>query len=322
MAKDVDVLGFNYHEPLYPYYTKGIDKPILGTECYEYYSSVDTNFEDISDKNPWQFVLESDNVIGQFIWAGIDYLGESSWPAKGWAGSILDICGFMKPNAFFRKSIWTEEPMIYLAFYDQSIKPDYARGRWSFPYVSSHLNHENFQRKAVTTAIYTNCKEAELWINGKKMGRRKKADFKNGIIEWPFEYTYGYIEVKGFNDGKEVCVYQLKTAEQANKIKLITDKTTLKPGDITHIEINVTDNNGILCVTEDHLIEFSLEGDALFLGSCSPDLNQNLGFTFNKVVTSRGKALAIIKAGDNEGVLDLHVYSEKLEKASVSFKVK
>jgi beta-galactosidase len=120
LAKDVDVLGLNYHEPLYEHYTKGIDKPILGTECYEYYSSVGTNFEDVCDKNPWQFVLESENVIGQFIWAGIDYLGESSWPSKGWAGSILDICGFMKPNAFFRKSIWTSEPFVYLAFYVQS----------------------------------------------------------------------------------------------------------------------------------------------------------------------------------------------------------
>jgi beta-galactosidase len=323
LSEDVDVLGLNYHEPLYQYYTEKIKKPILGAECYEFYSSVGTNFEDVCDKNPWRYVLESDNVIGQFIWAGIDYLGESSWPAKGWTGSILDICGFMKPNAYFRKSIWTEEPFIYLAFYDQNVKPDYARGRWSFPQMSSHLNHEHFYRRTVRAAVFTTCEEAELWINGKKMGRRKRADFENGIIEWTFEYAAGNVEVKGFNGGREVCSHALKTAGQAQKIKLSPDKTSLKAGcgDIAHIEVSVVDKDGLLCPNEELLIEFLLTGDAEFLGACSPDLNQNLGFTLPKVTTSGGRALAMIKAGDSGGNLELRAYSEKLTNASLRFKV-
>ena len=322
LAKDVDVLGLNYHEPLYQAYTDGIEKPIIGAECYEYFSSVGTNFEDVSEKNPWQFVLENDNVIGQFIWAGIDYLGESLWPAKGWAGSILDICGFLKPNAYFRKSIWTDEPFIYLAYYDQNKKPDYARGRWSFPSMTSHLNHENLLRRNAKAAIFTNCEEAELFINGKKTGIRKRDDFKNGIIEWNFEYACGNIEVKGFIKGKEVCNYILKTADNAKKIKLIPDFTELKPNQVAHIEVNIADKNDILCQTEDLLIEFSIKGDADFMGACSPDLNQNMGFTCNKVVTSEGRALAMIKAGDNAGNAELTAYSEKLEKAKINFKVK
>jgi len=320
ITADVDVLGLNYHEPLYPYYTEKIQKPILGTECYDFYSSVGTNFEDVCDKNPWRYVQESDNVIGQFIWAGIDYLGESTWPAKGWAGSILDVCGFMKPNAYFRKSIWTNEPCIYLAFYDQSIKPDYARGRWSFPQMSSHLNHEHFKCGNVKAAVFTNCEETELWINGKKMGRRKRAEFENGIIDWPFEYAAGNIEIKGFNGGKEVCSHILKTAGQAQKIKMSPDKTSLKAGDIAHIEINVVDKDGLLCPNEELLVEFSLTGDAEFLGACSGDLNQNLGFTLPKVVTSGGKALAMIKAGDSGGI-ELRAYSEKLKNASLRFNI-
>ena len=324
IVKDVDIIGVNYHEPLYKAYTDGIEKPIIGTECYEYYSSVGTNFEDVCDKNPWQFVLENDNVIGQFIWAGFDYLGESSWPAKGWAGSILDICGFYKPNAFFRKSIWTDEPFVYLAFYDQSKKPDYTRGRWSFPQLTSHLNHKNLFSGNAKAVIFTNCEEGELWINGKKMGRRKRKDFNNGIIEWNFEYHYGNIEIKGINNNKEVCSYILKTADNAKKIKLIPDKKNLKPGEIAHIEVNITDKNDHLCQTEDFLIDFSLTGTgvAQILGACSPDLNHNLGFTLPKTVTSEGKALVMIKAGDSGGNIELCAYSEKLEKAQIKFKVK
>ena len=343
LAKDVDVLGLNYHEPLYQHYTEKIDRPILGTECYGYYSSVDTNFEDVCDKNPWSFVLESGNVIGQFIWAGIDYLGECSWPAKGWTGSILDICGFMKPNAYFRKSIWSDEKMIYLAFYDQNVKPNYARGRWSFPSMTSHLNHEHFIRRTVTAAIFTNCDEAELWINGKKLGRRNRSDFKNGIIEWTFEYQQGEIEVKGFNKGKagvgdkasgEICSYRLKTAGQPKKICLLPDRTILSPGDIAHIEVNITDKDGILCPNEDVLVEFAIKENARkkqvsqlkqasrILGACSPDLNQSLGFTLPKTVTSGGRALVMIKAGDTEGDIELSAYCEKLKKSSIRFMTK
>jgi len=321
LAKDVDVLGLNYHEPLYQAYTSGVNKPILGTECYEYYSSVGTNFEDVSAKNPWRFVLENNNVIGQFIWAGIDYLGESPWPVKGWTGSILDICGFMKPNAFFRKSIWSDEPFVYLAFYDQQRKPDYARGRWSFPPMASHLNFDHFHRKNVKAAVFTNCEETELRVNGKKMGRRKGADFENGIIEWPLEYHGGSIEVKGLNKGKEICSYVLKTAEKAQKIKLLPDKTKLKAGEIAHIEINITDKNGIINPNGELLVEFTLTGDAQFLGACSGDLTQNLGFTLPKVFTFDGRALAMIRAGKSSCDLELRAYSETLESAQLQFKV-
>jgi beta-galactosidase len=320
LAQDVDVLGLNYHEPLYQDYTAAIDKPIVGTECYEYYSSTALNYEDVTDKNPWQFVLENDNVIGQFIWAGIDYLGESAWPSKGWTGSIIDICGFMKPNAWFRKSIWSDEPTVYLGFYDQAVKPTYTRGRWSFPPVSSHLNHDHFHQRTVTAAIYTNCDEVELRINDKKMGRRKSADFKNGIT-WTFEYACGKIEAVGYRAGKEVCSYLLKTAGTPKKILLAPDKSSLALGDIAHVEISVTDTNGILCPNAEALVKFALTGDGEILGACSPDLNADLGFTLPKVVTSGGRALLMLKAGGNSGVLELKAYSANLKPASLRFKV-
>ena len=323
LADGVDVLGFNYHEDLYNDYTAGIEKPIVGTECYEYYTGTALNFEDIIYKNPWRYVQENDNVIGQFIWAGIDYLGEAAYPSKGWTGSILDICGFYKPNAWYRKSIWSDEPTVYIAFYNQAEKPNYARGRWSFPSLASHLNLDHFDRRTVTAAVYSNCDEVELWINGKKMGKRNPADFENNIIEWTIEYVTGEIKTIGFRGGKEVCSYTIKTVGAPEKIKLIPDKIQLQAnsGDIAHIEINITDKNGILCQTEDLLIDFALAGDGEILGACSPDFNSDLGFTLPKTYTSGGKALLMIKAGASAGTLELTAYSEKLKTAAVRIKV-
>ena len=323
LAKDVDVLGLNYHEDLYKDYTASIEKPVVGTECYEYYTGTALNFEDIIYKNPWRYVLENDNVIGQFIWAGIDYLGEASWPSKGWSGSILDICGFYKPNAWYRKSIWCDEPMVYFAFYNQCEKHNYARGRWSFPSLASHLNLDHFNRRTVTMAVYSNCDEVELVINGKKMGKRKPVDFENNIIEWTIEYVTGEIKTAGYCNGKEVCGYAVKTAGAPEKIKLTSDKTQLKANchDIAHIEVDITDKNGILCPLEDLLIDFSLSGDGEILGACSPDLTSSLGYTLSKTYTSGGKALVIIKAGEGRGALELTAYCEKLKTASLKFNV-
>jgi beta-galactosidase len=260
-------------------------------------------------------------VIGQFIWAGIDYFGESSWPSKGWTGSILDICGFMKPNAWFRKSIWSDEPVVYLAFHDQGIKPDYARGRWSFPPLSAHLNIDRFERRNVTAAVFTNCDEVELWINGKKIGNRSPAGFRNGIIEWAFEYKTGEVKTVGYRNGKAVCSHVLKTAGEPEKIVLTADKKVLAPGCLAHIEVNITDKSGILCPNAEVLVEFALTGDGEILGACSPDLNAALGYTLPKAVTSGGKALVMVKAGGGPGVLELTAHSGDIKPAVLRIKV-
>jgi beta-galactosidase len=319
LAQDVDVVGLNYHEPLYQAYAAAVGKPMVGTECYEYYSGDALNYEDVYAKNPWEFVLENGSVIGQFIWAGIDYLGESGWPAKGWAGSILDICGFLKPNAYFRKSLWSAEPFVYVGFYDQSVKPNYARGRWSFPPVASHLNFEHFERRMVTAVVYTNCDEAELWINGKMLGRRKRGNFAGGVIEWAFEYAAGEVKAVGFRNGKALCAHALKTAGPAKKILLAPDRKTIACGGVAHVEVGITDGDGVLCPNEETLVEFGLAGDGEILGACSPDLNAGLGFTLPKVITSGGRALAIVKAGAGPGALELTAYSADLEPASLQF---
>ncbi|MHB9291517.1 beta-galactosidase [Hollandina sp. SP2] len=312
LAEDVDVLGLNYHEALYQDYSAGIPKPIVGTECYEYYSSTASNYEDVTAKNPWRFVVENDNVIGQFIWAGIEYLGESAWPAKGWAGAILDICGFLKPNAFYRKSIWSEEPVVFLAFYDTSRKPDYVRGRWSFPKLAAHLNLDHFNRETVKAAVFTNCDEVEVWINGKKLGRRSPGDFENRIIEWTFEYAPGEVKTLGYRKGKEVCSHILKTAGPPRRILLHPDKDVLAAGDMVHVEVAITDETGILCPNEEGLVEFALTGDGIILGSCSPDISGSWGYALPKTITSGGKALVIIRAGAGTGTLKLSAYSGTL----------
>jgi beta-galactosidase len=321
IAQFVDVLALNYHEPWYPFYSKAIDKPIIGAECYEYYSGTLYSYEDYTAKNPWRYVLEDANVLGQFIWAGIDYLGESQWPAKGWTGSSLDICGFHKDESWLRKALWSSEPVVHLCFYDNSQDNNYARGRWNFPYTASHLNLDHLERRVAHTAVYTNCDEVELWINGKRVGRRKPADYENGIIEWPFDYAPGELKVIGFRGGKEAAVQEMKTAGPPAAIALNADMARLRPYGIAHIEVGITDEAGIHNPTGNLLLGFSLEGDGEIMGASSPDLNNPLGFDLPRVYTSLGKALVIIKAGASSGDLCFSAFGESLRTGKLHFMV-
>jgi beta-galactosidase len=323
IAEFVDILGLNYHEPWYPYYTEHIGKPIIGTECYEYYSTSLYNYEDFEKKNPWFCVLENDNVLGQFIWAGVDYLWESRWPAKGWSAASLDICGFYRDESYLRKSLWSPEPVVHLCFYDNTQKRDYARGRWSYPATASHLNLDHLENRIVSAAIYTNCEEVELWINGKKLGRRKSGDYENGIVEWTFDYAKGKLKVVGYNGGKETCVQEMKTAGAPESIRLTADKTLLRAdsNDLAHVEISVVDREGDLFPAEDLLLSFALEGDGQIMGASSPDMVNSLGFDLPRVYCSRGRALVIIKAGASTGELILNAYSDTLKSSSLRFTV-
>ena len=194
-------------------------------------------------------------------------------------------------------------------------------GRWNFPYTASHLNLDHLERRVVQAAVYTNCDEVELRVNGKKIGRRKPADFENGIIEWHFDYAPGELKAIGFRNGKEAAVQEMKTAGPPAAIELKADRLRLRPYGIAHIEVGITDEAGIPFPAENTLLGFSLEGDGEIMGASSPDLNNPLGFDLPRVYVSMGKALVIIKAGASSGELFFSAYGENLKTGKLHFTV-
>jgi beta-galactosidase len=177
------------------------------------------------------------------------------------------------------------------------------------------------ERRVASAAAYTNCDEVELWLNGQKIGRRKTADYGNGIIEWYFDYAPGELKAIGFRDGKEAAVQEMKTAGPPAAIALDTDRTRIEPYGIAHIEVGITDEAGIPNPIGNTLLGFSLEGDGEILGASSPDLNNPLGFDLPRVYTSLGKALVIIKAGASSGELSFSAFGEQLKTGKLHFTV-
>ncbi len=134
-----DVVGYNYLEARLLTDRKNNPKQrFLVSEELPYYSGAEGNIRSYTVNNPWNVVAAHDFIAGGFIWSGVDYLGEASWPSHGWPNGLFDICMFEKPRAAFHRAMWNPEPMVGIAIIDQSLDIDHGRDLWQWPKMVSH----------------------------------------------------------------------------------------------------------------------------------------------------------------------------------------
>ena len=170
-STDTAFMGSNYAEQWYEQILEHDPEAlILGTENYIYYSSQADFREALIEWNPYLDVLKDDRVMGQFLWTGIDYLGEAhrAWPNIGSSSGLIDMTGHIKPRARLFQSMWSEQPMVSVAIYEnRAQKP---RSMWDFPAI-----HQAWTLPVGSTAdvvTYTNCQEVELLLNGQSLGKK------------------------------------------------------------------------------------------------------------------------------------------------------
>lgn len=299
----LDIVGYNYQESRYPSdHAKYPKRFIFGSETGHQYRD-------------WAIVRDNDYVAGQFLWTGIDYLGEANrWPNRGSAAGLLDLCGFKKPLAWFRQSLWSDRPMVYLAA-SGSMGDSGRRGRtrgfesWNWPSNST-----------VTVRCYTTCPEVQLTLNDRLIGTRRLADAVEGVLSWNVPYVPGMLKAVGRKDGNAVSEFVLKTAGAAKRVELLPDVTTLAADarDICHVEFRVVDAQGVLVPDAANELTFHLDGPAEILGIGNGDLNSPESYkdTTHKVYFGRG--LAILQSGKATGNITLKVTSPGLEPAVLS----
>jgi hypothetical protein len=185
----LDLVGYNYTENKYDTDHQLYPKRIL-------YGS-----ENRHDLPSWNAVKDKDFIFGQFLWTGIDYLGEAgAWPARGSGAGLLDLSGNIKPLGFFRKSLWSEAPMAYIGTYklvERSGSPSGNRLSTSAPPLWNYDKNTKVQ-----VVCYSNCDEAELQLNGIIVGERKPYDPATGIIAWIVNFEPGELKVVALKNGK------------------------------------------------------------------------------------------------------------------------
>lgn len=305
----LDVVGYNYQEYRYAADHKLYPKRII-------YGS-----ENGMARQAWDAVDSNQYISGQFLWTGIDYLGEAGrWPQRSNGAGIIDLAGFKKPEYYYRQSLWAAKPMVYLGVKEFTKRED--NGIWSHRNVQSIWNWPNSSKLRVE--CFTNCKEAELFLNGKSLGKVSRDTSKGQIPGWNVDYQPGELSVKGYNDGKLVSTYAIKTFGNPAEIKANPDQKIFRKSKkgICQVELQVADENGNPVYTAENEINVNLSGDAKLLGLESGSTSSHESYQANRRQALNGKLIAYIQTNGKPGNINVSFNAKDLKPASITLSVK
>jgi len=335
-----DVVGYNYvdrwHERRELYYSVDkLDHPdwkMIGTENVSvggvrgmyfpdnersgYQSSYTSSM--IRAEQLWKFTALHDYVCGDFMWTGIDYLGEASWPGRSSSSGVLDLAGFPKDGYYFYQSQWTKKPMIHL-----------------FP----HWNWNGKEGQIIPVLAYSNCDAVELFLNGKSYGEKKLEFPRPGNsgswasydkppvnaatadlhLSWDVPYEPGTLKAVGKINGQVVCTETVRTAGEPAALRLTADKDTLRANgqDVVHLKVEIVDANGVVVPDADNEVAFTVEGEGRVIGV---ENGNSLDHTRPKATTKKafnGLILGIIQSTPKKGTIVVNVASPGIRGATV-----
>lgn len=319
LAIETEVNSYNYRYMYFP----GDSKRYPEKTFYQSEASV-------AAMGPNFYEMDLDKVIGLAYWGAIDYLGESmGWPIKGWNQGVFDLSLQPKPDAYFVKSMFTDEPTVHIGVIEKSG----GNIQWNGINVSAGKLSENWNREAgeqVSLYTYTNGDEVELFLNGKSLGVKKNSNDPKlrARIKWDnIAYAPGTLVAVAKKNGKVVARHQIETTGEAVALKLIPDMETWYADgkDLMHVRIYAVDKKGrrVLNVKDAKAFDkltFTVKGDANIVavdnGNIASD-ELHIGKTQLEKTIQRhlfqGSALVILRAGDKPGKIELSVAGEKMK---------
>lgn len=284
----------------------------------------------VAAMGPNFYEMDRDKVLGLAYWGAIDYLGESmGWPVKGWNQGVFDLSLQPKPDAYFVKSMFSEEPVVHIGIIEKSG----GNIQWNGINVSAGKLSENWNREAgeqVSLYTYTNGDEVELFLNGKSLGVKKNSNDPKlrARIKWDdIAYAPGALLAVARKNGKVVARHQIETTGEAVALKLVPDAENWHADgkDLMHVRIYAVDKKGrrVLNVKDAKAFDkltFQVKGDANIVAVDNGNITSDelhIGKTQLEKTIQRnlfqGSALVILRAGDKPGKIELSVAGEKMK---------
>ena len=284
----------------------------------------------VAAMGPNFYEMDRDKVLGLAYWGAIDYLGESmGWPVKGWNQGVFDLSLQPKPDAYFVKSMFKDEPTVHIGVIEKSG----GNIQWNGINVSAGKLSENWNREAgeqVSLYTYTNGDEVELFLNGKSLGVKKNSNDPKlrARIKWDnIAYAPGTLVAVAKKNGKVVARHQIETTGEAVALKLVPDAENWHADgkDLMHVRIYAVDKKGrrVLNMKDAKAFDkltFTVKGDANIVavdnGNIASD-ELHIGKTQLEKTIQRnlfqGSALVILRAGKQNGKVELLVSSDKMK---------
>lgn len=305
----LDIAGYSHRNRMYEYGHENYpDKPLMGTEnAGQWYQ--------------WKEVVEKEYIPGIFMWIGVDHIGEAgeSWPIKGCGAGFLDFAGFERPSYYMFKSLWTEEPSVYMTtqvlertnyVIDACGNPyEEDENAWQMRFsngsdMNSHWNYECNDK--VVVEVYSCCESVVLYLNGRLVSIKNLCDFPDHIYKWAVPYEAGEIKAVGLENGIVVAECFMDTASTFADLKIEIDceTTTSNVDDAIHVEVQLRDSKGIDITHEEQELEFLIEGDYQLLGIDNGNPANVESHQALSLQTYRGKCLLVLRA---KGIGDIKI---------------
>lgn len=284
----------------------------------------------VAAMGPNFYEMDRDKVLGLAYWGAIDYLGESmGWPVKGWNQGVFDLSLQPKPDAYFVKSMFTDEPTVHIGVIEKSG----GNIQWNGINVSAGKLSENWNREAdeqVSLYTYTNADEVELFLNGKSLGVKKNSNDPKlrARIKWDnITYAPGTLVAVAKKNGKVVARHQIETTGEAVALKLVPDAENWHADgkDLMHVRIYAVDKKGrrVLNVKDAKAFDkltFQVKGDANIVAVDNGNITSDELHIGKKQLEKtiqrnlfQGSALVILRAGKQNGKVELLVSSDKMK---------
>lgn len=324
----LDIAGYNYTEGMY------------AKDHQAYPERVIYGSENRHELSAWKAARDNEYIFGQFLWTGIDYLGESGrWPSRGFYSGLLDFGGFIKPRGYFRQSLWSDKPMAYLGTYPTPGKGSKSQMKdvWSQLDAENDGNYEektpsmdawpiwNYQEgQSIRVVSYTNAAKARLELNGKEVGQTKDYDDNTGIIYWDIPYQAGKLEVIGMDkNGNETARYAIQSSGQPYALTIVqSEKEICKDKGLAQIVVQVVDENGVPVMLSDNEVTCRIIGPAKLLGLEASNNEDMSDYTDNRHRVFHGHILAYIQTTGEQGEIKVQFTSPWLKSVEETILVK
>jgi beta-galactosidase len=319
LADMLDVVGQNYREnEILAAHEQKPTRKIIGTENRH-------------ERAVWLALRDHAPYAGQFLWSGIDYLGESRrWPVVAAGSGFLDHTGAPKPMAFERQSWWSDQPMVFITRriapnavgptdpgYEPAQQDALRRPQVLFP----DWTPKNLQPHDENVEVYSNGQDVELFLNGKSLGSKPlNADASPRI--WKVAYAPGTLKAVARNDGKVVATDELRTAGAPAKIVLTTshDRLPFDWNNVAFVRATVVDAHGVVVPGANDLISFKISGPGVIAAVDSANKASHEPFQAGERHAFQGKCVAFVKASAPSGKIVLTASAPGLKSDEVVIK--
>jgi beta-galactosidase len=331
----LDVAGYNYasggdhnQKNLYESdHERMPNRVIVGTESYP-----------LEAFGSWMDVVDHPYVTGDFVWTAFDYIGEAS---IGWRGYFqkhdffpwnlafcgdLDICGWKRPQSYYRDVLWKENQVSIWVTPAQSsfaINPErQSWSKWHWDDVIDDWNWAGSEGKIMNVKIYSSCSQVELFLNKKSLGKKTTDRSTKYLANWQVPYEPGTIKAVGFAGNKKVAETELKTSGEATKIRLSADRNSILSNgqDLSYVTVEITDNDDIRNPKAQNQVSFEIDGPGTIAGVGNANPVSLESFQFPQRKAWHGRCMVIIKSDTIAGKIILKAFSSGLRSASLKIK--